>query len=150
MYYYGFGWWKWYKKSEFEKQLEVIYKDEYRSISLLLHGADPFTPKVDERKYELLLQMTHEAITNHLEQEKWKDKLTPFSGPQCHEDRGNKIKSDYNPNLNKKIEKDVSSYTVNKTLPQEGNEQSSTPRENDSHHDGVQGVVENDFQGSFF
>ena len=63
LYYYGLGWWKWYKKSEFDKQLQVIYQDDYRAISLLLHGAEPFTPKVDEKKYEFLLQRTHEAIT---------------------------------------------------------------------------------------
>ena len=52
--------------------------------------------------------MTHEAITKNLLQDNWKDKLEPYSGPQCNEDRGNKNKCDYNPNLNKKLEQEQS------------------------------------------
>ena len=78
--------------------MEELYGDAYRAFSLLLHGADPFTPKIDERKYELLLERTHLAITKNLEQHNWRDKLIPFSGPQCHEDRGNKAIY-YNPNM---------------------------------------------------
>ena len=45
------------------------------------------TLKIGERYYVQLLKKTHERITKHLVQENWKDKLVPYSGPQCNEDR---------------------------------------------------------------
>ena len=150
LYYYGLGWWKWYKKSEFDKQLQVIYQDDYRAISLLLHGTDPFTPKVDEKKYEFLLKMTHEAITKHLQQENWKDKLELFSGPQCNEDRGNKNKCDYNPNLHKKLDKEQPSKNVPNIISQKPKPSINCPKEIVGDPDSVQGVIENDFRDSYF
>jgi len=148
LHYYRLGWWKWYKKSEFDKQLQVIYQDDYRAISLLLHGADPFTPKVDEKKYEFLLKMTHEAITKNLEQDNWKDKLEPFSGPQCNEDRGNKNRCEYNPNLNKKLDKEQSSKNVQGIISQKPKPSINGPIEIVGDPDSDQSIFESDFRGS--
>ena len=103
LHYYGHGWFKYYKKSVFEKQMVGMFGDESRQLALLLHGSDPFTEKIDRRKYELLLKQTHEAIVNHLERDNWKNKLTPFSGPQCNEDRGKKSLYEYNPDMRLKV-----------------------------------------------
>ena len=50
-----------------------------------------------------MLQMTNEAISKNLGQDNWKDKLTPFSGPQCHEDRGKDL-YEYNPDIRMSLE----------------------------------------------
>ena len=49
------------------------------------------------------MKQTHEAIIKNLGQENWKNKLTPFSGPQCNEDRGKKVLYEYNPDLRLKV-----------------------------------------------
>ena len=83
-----------------------LYGSASRQLSLLLFGSDPFTEKIERKKYELLLKQTNEAIIKHLGRENWKNKLTPFSGPQCNEDRGKKVLYDYNPNLRLKVARD--------------------------------------------
>ena len=128
----------------------MIYQDDYRAISLLLHGAEPFTPKVDEKKYEFLLKMTHQAISKNLQQENWKDKLEPFSGPQCNEDRGNKNKCDYNPNLNKKLDKEQSSKNDQDIMSRDPKPSIDCPKEIVDEPDNVQGILENNFRDSYF
>ena len=99
LHYYGSGWYQWYKKSVFEQQMVKIFGDETALTRLKLLGSDPWTEKVSPQAYEQLLRMTHDAIRHHLGQNNWRDKLIPFSGPQCHEDRGNNILYDYNPDM---------------------------------------------------
>ena len=67
-----------------------VYGSVCRQLALLLFGSDPFTEKIERKKYELLLKQTNEFIVKNLVRENWKNKLTPFSGPQCNEDRGKK------------------------------------------------------------
>ena len=90
LYYYGLGWYKWYKRSIFEEKMVGLYGSASRQLALLLFGSDPFTEKIEHKEYELLLKQTNEAIIKHMGTEDWKNKLTPFSGPQCNEDRGKK------------------------------------------------------------
>ena len=67
-----------------------LYGSVSRQLALLLFGSDPFTEKIERKKYELLLKQTHDTIRKNLGRENWENKLTPFSGPQCNEDRGKK------------------------------------------------------------
>ena len=76
-----------------------LYGSASRQLALLLFGSDPFTEKIERKKYELLLKQTNEAIIKNVGREDWKNKLTPFSGPQCNEDRGKKVLYEYNPDL---------------------------------------------------
>ena len=94
--------------------------------------------------------MTHEAITKNLQQDNWKDKLEPFSGPQCKEDRENKKKCDYNPNLSKKLDKEQPLKNVQSIISQNPKRSISCPIEIDYDPDSIQGILENDFQGSYF
>lgn len=87
------------QKSVFEQQMVKIFGDETALIRLKLLGSDPWTERVSSRAYEQLLLMTHDAIRHHLGRENWRDRLMPFSGPQCHEDRGKKELYEYNPDM---------------------------------------------------
>ena len=47
--------------------------------------------------------MTNTAIIEHIGRNARRDKLTPFSGPQCNEDRGNETLYNYNPDMRFKL-----------------------------------------------
>ena len=47
--------------------------------------------------------MTHDVISRKLARENWEGKLIPFSGPQCHEDRGKDL-YEYNPDIRMSLE----------------------------------------------
>ena len=64
LHYYGKGWYKWYRKTEFEKQMEIMFKNETPIRKLELFGHNPWTNKVSSKEYERLLFMTHDAIIN--------------------------------------------------------------------------------------
>ena len=83
--------------------METFFGDEARQLALALHGFEPFTEKVSAKQYEELLYMTHTAITPNFEQNKWGDKIEPYSGPQCHEDRDKKHLYEHNPDMRKKV-----------------------------------------------
>lgn len=86
LYYYGKGWFEWYKKSVFEAQIEKVFGiTDAPIIKLKLHGSDPWTDRVSPKLYEQLLKMTHDVISRKLERENWRDKLISFTGLQCHE-----------------------------------------------------------------
>ena len=104
LHYYGKGWVKWYKKSIFEAQLEKVFGvTDGPIIRLLLRGSDPWTERVSPKVYEKLLHMTQDVISRNLARENWQNKLIPFSGPQCHEDRGNDLYK-YNPDIRMNLE----------------------------------------------
>ena len=104
LHYYGKGWIKWFKKSIFEAQIEKVFGvTDAPIIKLLLHGSDPWTERVSLRVCEKLLQMTQDVISRNLARENWQNKLTPFSGPQCHEDRGKDL-YEYNPDIRMSLE----------------------------------------------
>ena len=85
-----------------------------------------------------------------MERENWKDRLEPFSGPQCNEDRGNKNKCEYNPNLTNKLDKEQSSKNVEGIISQNPKPSIDCPKEIVCDPDRVQGILENDFRGSYF
>ena len=113
-------------------------------------GLTHLRQKVDEKKYEFLLQKTHEAISKNLVQNTWKDKLEPFSGPQCNEDRGNKNECEYNPNINKKLDKEQSSKNFQGIISQKPKPLIDCPKEIVDEPDNVQGILENNFRDSYF
>ena len=98
-YYYGKGWYKWYRKTEFEKQMEIMFKGDTPIRKLELFGHDPWTNKISPKQYEQLLKMTHNAIAKNEKQNKIAEKLIPYSGPQCNEDRGKQNLLHYNPDF---------------------------------------------------
>ena len=89
MHYYGSkGRYKWYRKTEFIRQMEKIFTSETPIIKHALFGHSPLTDKVSAFQFRELLQMTHQAIHNHLSRNKIEHRLKPYAGPQCNEDRG--------------------------------------------------------------
>ena len=94
--------------------------------------------------------MTHEAIRKNLQQGNWKDRLEPFIGPQCNEDRGNKNKYDYNPNLNKKLDKEQWSKNDQGIMSRNPKPSNDCPKEIVDEPDNVQGILENNFRDSYF
>ena len=73
----------------------IFGEDQIEIVKLQLFGHQPFTPRLDDVQFEYLLQKTHEALLKNVGQNKIGEKLVPFSGPQCHEDRDNKPRMDY-------------------------------------------------------
>lgn len=100
LHYYGKGTIKWYKESEFKKHLKLLIGGErYKIIEHELFGYDPFTPNVSKVQFHYLLHSTNQSLSKHLTQDSIHLKLEPFSGPQCHEDRGNDLRMKYNPDF---------------------------------------------------
>ena len=97
LHYYGSkGWYKWYRKAEFENQMKRMFTTEFTVRKLELFGFKPLTDKISSEKFELLLKLTHEALQQNMVQNKIEQKLVPYSGPQCHEDRVNNKRMHYN------------------------------------------------------
>ena len=65
-----------------------LYGSVSRQLALQLFGSDPFTDKIERKKYELLLKQTNEFIVNHLVRDNWKNKLTPFPDPNVMKTAG--------------------------------------------------------------
>ena len=106
LHYYGKGWYKWYKKSEFLRQMLLYIGEEKFAIAKLeLFGAEHFTPLLTPTTFQYLLKLTHEALVDHVGREKIVDKLIPYSGPQCYEDRVKKDRIEYDSDFRKRPEK---------------------------------------------
>ena len=99
LHYYGKGQYKWYIKSYFEKEMDKLYTTDVHERKLELFGHKPFTSKVSDKDFEVLLRKTHERIDKDLGRNKIAKKLEAYSGPQCHEDRGLPLRMSYNPRL---------------------------------------------------
>ena len=78
LHYYGKGWIKWYRMSEFLNQMLLYIGEEKFAIAKLdLFGAEHFTPLLTPTTFEYLLKLTHEAITVHVGRYNIEDKLIP-------------------------------------------------------------------------
>ena len=90
------GLYKWYTISEFKKHVLTMFGEAEKGIvEFQLFGDHPLTPKVSPKQFEYLLQKTHEQIILHVGRNKIEDKLIPYSGPQCHEDREEEGRMEY-------------------------------------------------------
>ena len=100
LHYYGRGLIPWYKQGELKKHLlAMVGEDNYKIIELELFGYDPFTHKVSKVQFNQRLHLTNQTLSKNLGREDIALKLIPYSGPQCHEDRGNEQKMKYNPDF---------------------------------------------------
>ena len=70
-------------------------------VRFKLNRSDPWTDRISSQLCEKLLKMTHDAIRKHLGKENWRNKLSNFSGPQFHKDRGKGL-FEYNPDIRTK------------------------------------------------
>ena len=103
LHYYGKGWYKWYKKSEFEKQMLTMFgEDQIAIVKLQVFGHESFTPKVSSLAFEHLLKETHDALIHNLVRGDIEEKLLTCSRPQCHEDRDKQHLMNYNPDFRRK------------------------------------------------
>ena len=70
---------------------------ENRTVGFQLLGNyhTPLQPKVSAKQFEQLLQMTHDKLSHDLGQNKIEQRLIPYSGPQCHEDRDQEARMEY-------------------------------------------------------
>ena len=80
-----------------------MFQNDAPIRTLELFGHKPKTDNISWKQYEQLLKMTHEAILHHKKRDKITQKLVPYSGPQCNEDRGNKARVPYNSDLRRRI-----------------------------------------------
>lgn len=97
LHYYGSkGMIKWYRKREMENQMDKMFGTEspLRKLELFRHA--PWTEKISSKEFEQLLILTHEALNHDLTRNRTEERLVPYKGPQCHEDRGNKTLMEYN------------------------------------------------------
>ena len=94
--YYGDGWYKYYRLTDMK---EAITQNKGKDV-MLQFEANPTTSLVDEELFENLLEQINTKITHNRKRgaDKQREKLTPYAGPQCNEDRSilNKIRYDVN------------------------------------------------------
>ena len=79
--------------------MKLMFTSDFTLRKLELFGFAPLTDKISSDQFELLLKLTHEALNNHLARDKIEQRLVPYSGPQCHEDRKNEKRLQYNVNF---------------------------------------------------
>ena len=92
--------------SEFLKQLvKYIGEEKFAIAKLDLFDGERFPPLLNPTTFEYLLKLTHEALTLHVGRYTIEDKLTPYSGPQCYEDRDNKARMEYESDFRRRPEK---------------------------------------------
>ena len=70
LHYYGKGWYKWYRMTEFKKQMEIMFQNDAPVRTLELFGHKPNTDNISWKQYEQLLRMTNEAINHDCKQNK--------------------------------------------------------------------------------
>ena len=86
--------------------MNKIFTSETPIISHALFGHSPFTDKVSPTQFNELLKMTHEALNINRVQNKIEQRLKPYAGPQCHEDRGKVNLLNYDVDFRVKIRND--------------------------------------------
>ena len=71
-----------------------MFASRYGADRFAAFQADPWTETLTEEHFEQLLNDVHEKLRdNH---SRYIHLLEPFAGPQCHEDRGNAARMQYN------------------------------------------------------
>ena len=83
--------------------MEFMFKNETQQRKHELFGHDPNTEKISSIQFEQLLKMTNEALLQHFSRDTIAQRLTPYAGPQCNEDREYKERLHYNVNFSKEL-----------------------------------------------
>ena len=103
--------------------LTMFVEDQLAIVKLQLFGHEPFTPKVSLHAFEHLLNQTHDALRHNLGQGMIEERLLPYSGPQCHEDRDKQHLMNYNPDFRRKAP-----IVQTEAVPTNGNANSNRPQ----------------------
>ena len=104
LHYYGTnGFYKWYMKTEFLKQMERMFGMDSPQRKAELFEFKPTKEKIAAKQFEQLLQQTHDALNHDLAKNQIEQRLKPYSGPQCHEDRENETRRNYNVSFRSKV-----------------------------------------------
>ena len=120
LHYYGKGWYTWYRRTTFEKHMETMFGTDCAIRKHELFGCEPWTNRISSLQFELLIKQTHESLQHDHSRDQIEQRLIPFSGPQCNEDRGKDELLNYNVDFRQKLKTVVPSPLTPDKAPTSG------------------------------